>query len=701
MGTIKLNIDGRDVETTEGKNVLEASLDAGIYIPHLCYHEDLSAIGACRLCIVDIEGMEGLPTSCTTQVSNGMIVKTKGEKIEHMRRLAMELMLAAHPPDCGTCIKYLNCELQSVKQLLVSDHLSVRRRSKLLPLKTDSPLFVHDPNKCILCGRCVRACHELRGVGVLFYQKKEKETYIGTPSDLPLGDAGCRFCGACAEVCPTGAIMDREELIKGKKRREALIPCKYTCPAEIDVPKYIRFIREKNYSAATAVIREKVPFPKVLGYVCNHPCEEVCRRGEINRAVSIRDLKRFAAEHDKEREWEKRSDKKPSTDKKVAVIGAGPAGLTAAYYLSKQGHSVNVIDSLPLPGGMLRYGIPEYRLPREVLDSEIEDIVNAGVRIDTGVKVESIDNLFDRGYNAVLVAIGTHKGVRLPIPGADREDVLMGVDFLREINIGRKVKVGKKVLVLGGGNVAFDCARIALRLGAETVQLACIESKTEMPAARDEIKQGEEEGISIHPSKSFSRILTDNNKITGVEILDVESFSVDDDNEVHLEVVENSESVLEADSIIFAVGQRPEIPREFDIEINEKNLIELDTYTFETSREGVFAAGDAVHGTTSVVKAVASGREAAIALDRFLDGRGDIDEKLAPVQEINKYLGPGNGFSVMERCEGPCPPPEERIRGFCNVLSDMDEHIANYESNRCLQCDLRLTIKPVKFWGNY
>ena len=701
METIKLNIDGRDIETQKGKSILEASLDAGVYIPHLCHHPDLSPIGVCRLCIVEVKGMEGLPTSCTTSALDGMIVKTKTDKIDHIRRLAMELILAGHPPDCGTCIKYLNCELQSLKQYLVSEQGSLKRRSKLFPINTDNPLFVQDAKKCIVCGRCVRACHELRGVGVLFYKKKEKETYIGTASDLPLADSGCRFCGACAEVCPTGAIMDKEELTRGKSRKVASVPCRYTCPAEIDVPRYIRFIREKDYSAATAVIREKVPFPKVLGYVCDHPCETVCRRGEVNQSISIRELKRFAAEQDEKRLWEKNSNKKPSTDKKVAIIGSGPAGLTAAYYLSNQGHAVTVFESLPIAGGMMRFGIPEYRLPRNVLESEIRDLKNMGVEIKTNTHIESIDKLFEQGYDAVLVAVGAHKGQKLSIPGADHRGVLISTDFLRDVNTGKKVNIGKKVVVLGGGNVAFDCARIARRLGAEQVHIACLECRTDMPAACDEIDQGEAEGILVHPSKTSTRILSENGKITGVEFLDVDSLTFDEDKNPQIEVVENSQHVLEADTVIFAIGQRPEISEGFGLDTAANHLIELDSYTFNTSREGVFAAGDAVTGTASIIKAIASGRKAAIALDRFLEGSGDIEEKLAPPSELKKFLGPGEGFASMNRCEDSCILPEERLQSFCKVVHDMDEENADYESNRCLQCDLRLKMTPVKFWGNY
>jgi len=701
LATIKLNIDGCDVETEAGKSVLEAALDAGIYIPHLCHHPDLPPIGACRLCIVEIKGVAGIQPSCVTPAENGMAIRTKTGVIERMRRLAMELMLAGHPADCGSCDKYLNCELQSLKQYLGVEELSLRRRSKLLPIDFGNPLFVHDPNKCVACGRCVRACQELRGVGILFYVKKGQETLTGTAADLPLADAGCRFCGACAEVCPTGAIQDRKELVKGKKRKAALVPCTYSCPAEIDVPRYLRFIGEKNYSAATAVIRENVPFPGVLGYVCDHPCEDACRRGEINQPISIRELKRFAAEQDEERLWEKNPISKPSTGKRVAIIGAGPAGLTAAYYLSKQGHEVTVFESLPLAGGMLRFGIPEYRLPREVLDSEIKYIEDAGVDIKTDVRVESIEKLLEEDYNGIIVAIGTHRGQKLPIPGADNAGVLIGVDFLRDINLGIEVGIGKSVLVLGGGNVAFDCARAARRLGAEPVKIACLESREAMPAAGDEIEQGEEEGISIYPARTFTRILCEDEGVTGVACLEVESFFFDEDNTPLIEARESSGHILEADTVIFAIGQQPEIPEGFGLETSASNLIETDPYTYITSREGVFAAGDAVTGPSSVIKAIASGRKAAIALDRFLGGSGNIDEKLAPPSEVKPYLGPWEGFASLARCRDEYAATEERLKSFCRVVRDMDEKEAENEARRCLQCDLRLKITPVKFWGNY
>jgi formate dehydrogenase (NADP+) beta subunit len=701
LETVSFNIDGKDIVTTKGKSVLEASLDAGIYIPHLCYHPDLPSVDTCRLCVVKIGGMEGFPTSCTTPAENGMVVNTKTEQVLKLRQQAMEKILAGHPADCGTCIKYLNCELQALKQYMAMDQMNIQRYARLFPVDSSNPLFVFDPNRCVECTRCVRACKDLRGVGILTPKKRGDDTYIGTAEGKSLADSGCRFCGACAEVCPTGAILDKGELPKGKNRKTSLVPCRYTCPAEIDVPGYLRFIREKNYAAAVALIREKVPFPVVLGYVCDQPCEDVCRRGELSQPISIRELKRFVAENDREKIWQGILKKKPPTGKKIAVIGSGPAGLTAAYYLVKQGHQVTVFEALSMAGGMLRWGIPEYRLPRHVLDLEIKEIENAGVEITTGACIRYIDSLFEQGFNAVLIAVGTHQGQRLSIPGSSHENVLIGVDFLRNISLGKHVGIGHKVLVLGGGNVAFDCARMARRLGAEQVHIACLESRDSLTASVDEVRQGEEEGIVIYPSRTFTRIVIENGKIRGVECQEVASFSFDEDKNLQIEIRENSLHLLEADTVIFAIGQKPEIPEGFKLAVTANHLIELDFYSYATSQEGVFAAGDAVNGTSSVIKAVASGRKAAMAIDRFLQGSGNIEEKLVPQMDLEKDIGPCEGFSSCERYQETCIKPEERLKSLCKVVCDIDEATALAEAKRCLQCDLRLKITPVKFWSEY
>ncbi|MCL6476945.1 MAG: FAD-dependent oxidoreductase [Peptococcaceae bacterium] len=701
LPVVLLNIDGHEVITDKGKTILEAALEAGIYIPNLCHHPDLKPIGVCRLCVVEIDGRQDISTACTTPAEEGMVVRTRTPGVDQIRRLAIELMLSIHPSDCSTCPKYGKCEFQSLTQLLGVNGARLRKRQKHFPVNTGNPLFLHDPGRCVLCGRCVRACQDLRGVRVLDYRKKDGEVYIGTVQDLPLADAGCRFCGACVEVCPTGALRDHEGLLMaGVTRKEALVPCRTTCPAGIDVPRYIRLIRENKPSQAAAVIREKVPFPVSLGYVCNHRCETACRRKEVNESVAIRELKRFAAEKD-DGEWEKKSKKAPPTGKRVAVVGAGPAGLTAAYYLAKQGNSVTVYEELPLPGGMLRFGIPEYRLPPEVVAEEIKEIEDAGVEIRTNTRVDSIDALLEEGYNAVLVATGAHQGVKLPIPGADLEGVLVNIPFLRDVRLGRKVDVGERVVVLGGGNVAFDCARVARRLGAGEVRIVCLESREKMTASPEEIEQGEEEGIIIHPSRTFTGITGDRGHVTGVECLEVESFAFDEDGKAQISVVEGSAHVLPADTVIFAVGQRPRDVDRFGLAAGRGNTVLADPDTLAANREAVFAAGGVVTGTISVIEAIAAGRKAAVAIDRYLGGDGVIDEELAPVEDPGAWIGREEGFAGLRRCAPACAPAERRINNFDGVDPGYDEETALKESRRCLQCDLRLKISAVKFWADY
>jgi formate dehydrogenase (NADP+) beta subunit len=700
LASVILNIDGRTVETETGRTVLQAALEAGVYIPHLCYHPNLKPEGACRLCIVEIEGRSGLPTSCNTPVENGMAVKTKTEKIIHMRRLAMELLLVNHPADCSTCPKYLNCELQSLKQFTgVSEGNRFKRRPRAFPMNASNPLFVHDFSRCVLCGRCVRACNDFRGIGVLSFISRGNDTYVGTAFDRSLADSGCKFCGACAEVCPTGSIRDQDYVLKsGKGRKTNMVPCRYTCPAEIDVPRYVRFIHQKNYPAALAVIREKAPFPLTLGYVCNHVCETACRRSKVNAAIAIKELKRFAAEKDNLM-WEPNVRKEAPSGKKVAVIGSGPAGLTAAYYLAKLGHGVTVLEALPVPGGMLRVGIPEYRLPLEVLNAEIKQIEKMGVEIKTNTRVESPEALLKEGYDAVLVAIGTHKGVRLPIPGNDLDGVLVSTSFLKDIRFGKEVKVGQRVVVLGGGSVAFDCARTAVRLGAREVTVACLEPTDKMLAAAEEITCGQEEGITTHNSQSFSKITGENGRVTGVECQDVSCFEFDDEGALNVECVENSAHIYPADTVIFAVGQRPEIPEKFDLPTGRGNTIQIDEYSYSTEKEGIFAAGDAVTGASSVIQAIALARKAAAAMDSFLGGSGMIDDELAPVTETQNCLGPGEGFAAMPRGATACIPVEQR--NFKTAEPGYDEETALKESSRCLQCDLRLKMAQVKFWADF
>lgn len=695
-----ITIDGIKLDVPEGKNVLDCALENNIYIPHLCHHKNLNPLGSCRMCIVEVEGQDGVATSCTLKAKDGMIIKTKTPEVERLRMLALELLLVGHPEDCSTCPKYGNCELQMLIQYIGPKTGRLKRRIKGFKEQKENPLIIHDMNRCVLCGRCVRACNELRGVKVLQYQKKEMETYVGTLHDKLLKDADCRFCGACVEVCPTGTIRDK--LMDSEvKKEDAVVPCRQACPAHTDIPRYIRHVKNGEYDAAAAVIREKVPFPRALGYICTHVCELHCKRGEVSEAMAIRDIKRYAADHDTGSCWKGKGKQLADTGKKICVVGAGPAGLTAAYYLRKQGHAVTVKEALPTVGGMMSYGIPAYRLPREIIADEVKVIEDQGVKIEVNTKVEKPAELLGE-YDAVLMAIGGHKGVRLSMEGNTLEGVVLNIDFLRNASMKKETGIGRKVIVLGGGNVAFDCARTAKRLGAQEIHLACLEARDAMTADDEEIEQAKEEGIFVHPAQTFERI-TGTGHVTGVDFMNVKSFTFDENRRAIIEKEEGSEYHIDGDTVIFAVGQRPDITEEAGLELGRGNSIVVKDIEHHkaTSVKGIFAAGDVIYGTKSVIMAIESGREAASEIDRYLGGSGDISEILAPVQEADPYIGQCPGFGYLEKKHTQVDEPDQRADNFHLFDHGICDSDICAEAGRCLQCDLRLKIAEPSLWGDF
>ena len=694
-------IDGKQIETDGSKCVLEVALQNGIYIPHLCHHPNLPENGSCRMCMVEVAGQEGMTPSCMLMPEDGMIITTKSEKLKEHRALALDLLLAGHPEDCSTCPKYGNCELQTLIQYIGGASADMKAYSRGFSEWSENPLIDHDMNRCVLCGRCVRACKDLRGVGILDYTKEGKEFYIGTLHGKLLKDENCRFCQACAEVCPTGTIRDRLLMNnkENKPREDVIVPCKATCPAHTDVPRYIRFVKEGKYDEAAAVIREKVPFPETLGRVCNHECELNCKRGDVNEAMSIREIKRFAAVHDTGKYWQGKGKQLPATGKKVCVVGGGPAGMTAAYYLRKQGHEVTLKEALPSVGGMLSYGIPSYRLPRECVAAEYSWIEKAGVKTEVNTRVDDIIGL-RKEYDAVVVAIGAHAGVRLPIPGSDLPQVLLNIDFLRNASLGKETGMGRKVVILGGGNVAFDCARTAVRLGAEEVHLACLEDREHMTASEEEILEAQEEGVKIYPARTFEAI-TGDEKVTGVDFMNVLSFTFDENRRAVIKKEEGSEQHIDADTVIFATGQRPEITEAAGLTLGRGNSIVVAENTLMTEKDGIFAAGDAVYGTKSVIKAIASGRDAASSVDRYLGGDGDISEVLAPVEKPDDKIGLIEGFGCQSREAAEKLGVSERKNSFCEMDFGISEGNICKEAGRCLQCDLRLNIAAPRLWGDY
>lgn len=460
--------------------------------------------------------------------------------------------------------------------------------------------------------------------------------------------------------------------------------CKSSCPAGVDVPRYIRHISQGEYAEAIKVNREVNPLPGVCGRVCFAPCEEGCRQTKQGEAIAIRMLKRAAYDlGGKQLPPEKVE--APPTGKRVAIIGSGPAGLTAAHFLAKLGHTVTIFEALPQPGGMMRVGIPEYRLPRAILDAEIANIQALGVEIKTNSPVDSLNTLFAVGYNAVLVATGAHGGIKLGVPGEDTPGVIECIDFLRDINFGREVRLGKRIGVIGGGNAAIDASRVALRRGAEEVTIFYRRSRAEMPASNEEVEAALEEGVKIEFLTAPSKVESKDGKIM-LENLRMELGPPDESGRPRPQPIPGSEFRVEVDNVIAAIGQRPVIPSGFGLETGRGGVVVADEM-LKTGKEGVFTAGDASTGPSSVVEAIGAGRKAALEIDRYLGGKGVLP---SPPGEWEEAARPTfiERETEKKRVKMPHIDPDERKRGFAEVELGLKENDALYEANRCWRCDL-------------
>jgi len=471
-------------------------------------------------------------------------------------------------------------------------------------------------------------------------------------------------------------------------RKDFIVPrCTNACPAGVDVPRYIRAVRDGAYDQAVAVLREKIPFPTVCADACFAPCEDVCAYKQFGDPIAIRAIKRAAVDKGGDG-WKKRKKQSAKSGKKVAVVGAGPAGMTAAYYLSAKGHEVTLLDAFPKPGGMMRYGIPRYRVPDERLDRDVNVILEQGVtfRGETVVGKDVTMADLKKDFDAVFVSSGANSSARIPVEGADKKGVLWGWEFLRDVSSGKSFSLGKNVVVVGGGNVAIDVALTAKRLGAKRVDLFCLEKREEMPAHPWEIALAEEEGVFINNSWAPKRVLGDE-RVTGLGLM--RCVSVLDKacnfNPVYDEDITHK---VQADTIILAVGQAAVldfIGREKNIAV-EKNRLSVGD-DLATGEAGVFAGGDVVTGPASIIGAIAQGRRAAQAVDRFLGGSGDISETLADPEDevaLSEFAA-----LVQPRNELPHLKVWERANNFDQVEKPLTDSQIQAETNRCLNCDAR------------
>jgi NADPH-dependent glutamate synthase beta subunit-like oxidoreductase len=647
-----------------------------------------------------------------------MVVRTDTKRLHEERLEALKKVLAYHPCEClicerrercqpyDICLRNVavaqrcvlcpyngQCELQQVVDYIGLEGDEVSWTYRGLPVDRDNALYERDYNLCIGCARCVAACKEVRGIEAIKMVEHEDGRWPEPADDRSLVKSGCKYCCACVEVCPTGALIDKDAKWQPEINREKLTnPCSYACPAHIDVPRYVRLCGEGKFSEALAVIREKVPFPGALGRVCIHPCETACRREGLNEAISIKFLKWAAAERD-DRQWKKHAKSSPPTGKKVGVVGAGPAGLTAAYYLAKQGHAVTVFEALPEPGGMMRVGIPDYRLPPDKLNAEINEIKTAGVDIKLNTRVESVDDLFEQGFDAVFAGPGAHRGMKMGVEGEESDGVFDGAYFLREINLGQKIDTGDRVAVIGGGNVAIDAARVSLRLGAKKVIIVYRRTRAEMPASPEEVEAALEEGIEIMFLAAPTKVRREGKKLR-LACDRMELGEPDASGRRRPIPIKGSEFTTEFDSIIAAIGQVPDITETFNLKLGRGNVIVADSDTLATSRKGVWAGGDAVSGPASVIEAIAAGRRAASAMDKYLGGTGDIEEALTGDSKFNPCVGKAEGFYDWTRAIMPALSVKRREGNFTEVELGLDDPASILEGHRCLQCAVRCLLTP-------
>lgn len=576
MEKIYITINGKEIETTSDKTILEAVHDSKLdEIPTLCYDKRLEHFTSCFLCVVELDGMNKLVPACSTYVSNKMKILTNSEKVRLSRKTALELLLSTHYADC-------------------------------------------------------------------------------------------------------------------------IAPCTNNCPSNVDVQSYIALTSLGKKREAIKLIKENNPLPLSICRVCVRNCEDACRRNFIDEPVAVNCLKRYLADFDAPDKWT--PEIKAKKNKKVAVIGSGPAGLTCSYYLAVEGYDVKIFEKYPELGGMLRYGIPEFRLPNDVLDSEIKWILDTGnIEFQTDIELGidfSIEDLKSRGFDSVFVGVGAQKASILGLDGEEKtKGIFKGIDFLRKISSNNKENIlNGNVLVVGGGNTAIDAARTALRTGADSVKIVYRRSINEMPAAAEEVEAAQEEGVEILFLTNPKSLIIENNIVTGLECLQMRLEETKPGQRPRPVPIEGSEFIINCDAVISAIGQSVDtnfVKKETSSILNKWDNIIINNDTFETSIPGVFAGGDSVTGPLTAISAINQGKQAARSIMNYLDNGQNLPKNKFYSFKHNLSVISENEFDdckKIERQKANEIPISERINNFNEIDLGFDEKQTLAETKRCLEC---------------
>jgi len=546
MAQIRVNINGKEVNTHKGYSILQAAKDNGIEIPTLCHDDNLKHFGSCGMCVVEIENNPRLIRSCSTEIQDGMIIKTESNRIIESRKTTLELMLSNHQGDCKA-------------------------------------------------------------------------------------------------------------------------PCMLGCPSNVDVQGYVGLTANKAYDEALQLIKEDLPLPASIGRVCPHPCQTGCRRGIVDDSISIAWIKRYVADMDLAKDVSYMPEIGEATNRRIAVIGGGPGGLSAAYFLRRLGHDVVIYEAMPEFGGMLKYGIPLYRLPKDVLLQEVKLIEKMGVKMITNTRVGqdiSLEHIRSE-FDAVYVSIGAWKSSYITCKGSDNKGIIGGIEFLNKFAINEPIRTGNKIAVIGGGNTAMDACRTAIRLGAKEVYAIYRRTKADMPAVDVEIEEAEEEGVVFKfLSNPVEFISDENGKVTHMKLEKMRQTEMDASGRRGVEPTGEFE-VLEVDSVIMSVGQKINADGFESIAKNKRGNIQIQAGSFATNLPGVFAGGDAIGtGAGIAIEAIADGKNAAQSIDQFLKGVISVAQPLYTVKKEGLTKEDFPHVDIQEKSYMGHEAPELRVHNF-------------------------------------